>query len=481
MKDAAPSPLHVAVQDLRVGMFIHLEGGWLAHPFPLSHFKLTSLQQIGVIRALGLKRVRWSPEKSDLEGTSGGSGPAPPARAAGAPAIERAARAANDRAVPHADARSAAAPHADAQSAAAPPADSRSAAAPPANTRIAAEPQPPATAAERRRREALAAQHEALRVCERQFAEAAQACKTLTDLIQAKPQVAREQSVSLSRALVTKMLDQGESCIRLLNEAAGDKASMHAMNVTVLSLLLGKAIGVSEVELLDLGVGAMLHDIGKMDVPDRVCHRDEQFTTFETMAYQEHVAHGVRQGKRMGLAAGALGVIEQHHEHADGTGFPLRLGNDRMSACARIVALVNRYDNLCNPHAPSRALTPHEALSLMYAQGKSKFDAPILGSFIKMMGIYPPGSAVQLTDERYAIVVAVNASRPLSPRVMVHDEQVAPDKALVLDLQSVPEIVIRRSVKPLTMPPASLDYLSPRPRVAYFFASPAELEPRARP
>jgi putative nucleotidyltransferase with HDIG domain len=276
------------------------------------------------------------------------------------------------------------------------------------------------------------------------------------------------------------MLDQGESCLRLLNEAAGDKASTHAMNVTVLSLLLGKAIGVSEAELLDLGVGAMLHDIGKMDVPDRLRHRDEQFSAFETMAYQEHVAHGVRQGKRMGLADGALRVIEQHHEHADGTGFPLRLRNDRMSTCARIVALVNRYDNLCNPHMPSRALTPHESLSLMFAQGKSKFDAAILGGFIKMMGIYPPGSAVQLTDERYAIVVAVNASRPLSPRVMVHDDKVAPDRALVLDLQSVPEIVIRRSVKPLAMPAAALDYLSPRPRVAYFFTSSAELEPRAR-
>jgi hypothetical protein len=64
---------------------------------------------------------------------------------------------------------------------------------------------------------------------------------------------------------------------------------------------------------------------------------------------------------------------------------------------------------------------------------------------------------------------------------MVHDEKVAPDKALVLDLQSVPEIVIRRSVKPLAMPPAAFDYLSPRPRMAYFFASSAELERRAEP
>jgi putative nucleotidyltransferase with HDIG domain len=449
MKDVSPPPLHIAVEDLRVGMFVHLEGGWLAHPFPLSNFKLTSTQQIDVIRSLGLTRVRWSPDKSDHEGAPADQRPAPPARPTGAfTALTQAAAL---------DSRAALPGHATATAAAQPPA---------------------AAAAERRHREALTAQHEALRLCERQFAEATQACKTLIDLIPARPQVAREQSEALSHALVTKMLGQGESCIRLLSEIAGDKASTHSMNVTVLSLLLGKAIGIGEAEMLDLGVGAMLHDIGKMDVPDRLRHRGEQFSGFETMAYQEHVAHGARQGHRMGLADGALTVIEQHHEHADGTGFPLRLRNDRMSACARIVALVNRYDNLCNPHLPSRALTPHESLSLMFAQGKSKFDAAILGSFIKMMGIYPPGSAVQLTDERYALVVAVNASRPLSPRVMVHDEKVAPDKALVLDLQSVPELVIRRSVKPLAMPAAALDYLSPRPRMAYFFAASAELEPQ---
>ena len=70
---------------------------------------------------------------------------------------------------------------------------------------------------------------------------------------------------------------------------------------------------------------------------------------------------------------------------------------------ARIVALVNRYDNLCNPHLLARALTPHESLSLLFAQGRSKFDTSILGAFIKMMGVYPPGSTVQLTDDRYAL------------------------------------------------------------------------------
>jgi HD-GYP domain-containing protein (c-di-GMP phosphodiesterase class II) len=80
-------------------------------------------------------------------------------------------------------------------------------------------------------------------------------------------------------------------------------------------------------------------------------------------------------------------------------------------------------------------VTPHEALSLLFAQGKNKFDPAILGTFIKMMGVYPPGSVVQLTDDRFAMVVGVNSSRPLQPRVLVHDPRVPSDEALILDLE----------------------------------------------
>jgi hypothetical protein len=175
----------------------------------------------------------------------------------------------------------------------------------------------------------------------------------------------------------------------------------------------------------------------------------------------------------MGLTPGATLVIAQHHEHADGTGFPLRLNTDRMTAASRIVALVNRYDNLCNPHVAAKALTPHESLSLLFAQGKSKFDTAILGAFIRMMGVYPAGSTVQLTDDRYAMVVGVNSSRPLKPRVLVHEPKVPRDEALIVDLETTNGLGIRRSIKPMQLPVASLDYLGPRPRVAYFFEAAA--------
>jgi HD-GYP domain-containing protein (c-di-GMP phosphodiesterase class II) len=228
----------------------------------------------------------------------------------------------------------------------------------------------------------------------------------------------------------------------------------------------------------DLGVGALMHDIGKLDVPDRLRHLDEGFSTAEVNAYRDHVAHGVAQGRRMGLSPGAMLVLAQHHEGADGSGFPLKLSADRMSTAARIVALVNRYDNLCNPPQLSRALTPHEALSMLFAQSRVKFDATILNAFIRMMGVYPAGSVVQLTDERYAMVMSVNSSRPLKPRVLVHDPKGRRDEALFLNLEALPDLGIRRSLNPAKLPRDALEFLSPRPRVAYFF-EPAPVDERA--
>jgi hypothetical protein len=154
---------------------------------------------------------------------------------------------------------------------------------------------------------------------------------------------------------------------------------------------------------------------------------------------------------------------------ADGSGFPQKLNVDRMTAAARIVALVNRYDNLCDPAVPAHALTPHEALSLIFAQTRTKFDASMLNAFIRMMGVYPPGSVVQLTDDRLALVTHVNSTRPLKPRVLLFDAAVPADQALHLDLQHHADLGIRRSLRPQQLQGEALQYLAPRQRVVYFF------------
>jgi putative nucleotidyltransferase with HDIG domain len=418
----------IDVRDLRPGMFVQLDLSWIAHPFPLSSFVIGNEAQIDTIRGLGLKRVRWDPSRSELPDTPAPAGAAAQGAQGAAKAPEPVA-------------------------------------------------EDPAEAERRLRRQAVASQRAAQVQCQRCYAESIRGWRDASELLRnGDAEAARTRTESLTSELVRQMLGDPESCIRLLTEGAGDRASAHALNVTVISLLLGRLLSLSEAELLSLGQGALLHDIGKMDLPDRVRYLEEHFTPAEHKLYREHVALGVAYGRRMGLDAASLLVIAQHHEQADGSGFPQRLELSKLSQGARIVALVNRYDNLCNPPLAALALTPHEALSLLYAQGRNKFDPQLLGAFVRMMGVYPPGSVVQLTDERYALVTSVNAGRPLKPRVLVHDARVPREEALVLDLEREPGLGIRRSLKPAQLPREALQYLAPTQRVAYFFdAGPAPL------
>lgn len=453
MKIARPTD-QIDVQALRVGMFVHLDIGWMSHPFPLSSFRITTAAQLATIRSLGLRTVRWSPQQSDLSHEEAVRGlttlPGPLGAIAG--------DAANDSGLDDADATDTI-PYAL-----------------PSDDNVIDVVTHAAQRAHAERARKVARQREAEERCARQYSEAARACRHTLDLVPGKPQEARAQAEALSRSIVDKMVGEQDLCIRMLTEGAGDKASMHAMNVGVISLLMGRCFGFSDEEMQDLGVGAMLHDVGKLEMPARLRHREDNFSPNEVRAYEEHVEMGLVQARRMSLSAGAMAVIGQHHEHADGGGFPGKLNSDRMTMAARIVALVNRYDNLCNPHLLARALTPHESLSLLFAQGRAKFDTSILGAFIKMMGVYPPGSTVQLTDDRYALVVAVNSARPLKPNVIVHDATTARADALVLDLEKAGGIGIRRSVRAQQLPPTALDYLAPGARVTYFFEPSAPVE-----
>jgi putative nucleotidyltransferase with HDIG domain len=419
----------VEPHELRIGMFIHLDGGWMSHPFPLSSFKISSADQIETIRSLGLKRVRWSPERSDLpvEATAGDGGPGLP----DAPATE-AVLVEEDPAV---RARRLADARADAEAA-------------------------------------------ALRVCERQYQEACRDLRRINESIAGEPDRAREAAQSLTSALLGKMLVDGELCVRVLGEPLGDRQSAHAINVAVVSLLLARSLQMAEADMAELGTGALLHDMGKLDLPDRVRLPHDDFTHAETSLYRDHVVHGITQGRRLGLAPGALLVVAQHHELADGSGFPKGATAERMTVAARIVSLVNYYDNLCNAANVGKSLTPHEALSRMFAQSRAKFDPAVLNGFIRMMGIYPPGSLVQLSDDRYAMVTSVNSARPLKPHVKVHDPARG-GRSLHLNLEECPDLGIRRSLKPSQLPARAAEVLAPRQRVAYFFdvsASPAHEE-----
>ena len=416
----------VSMPSLRIGMFVELGMGWLAHPFPTGSFKISSAKQIEIIRGLGLEHVRVNVFKSDPAPADTGTEAAPSTDTAYAATMDSAA-----------DARALAAQREQ--------------------------------LLRRQRAEQLAAEQKSLAQCEKRFGDAARQYRKTLELLPSQPKAAAEQCQTMVNGMVNEMLTDGESAIRLLSEAAGDKSAMHPVNVTIVALLLGKAMGLPQADLVDLGMASFLHDTGKAQLPDRVRWPEDNFSTAEYKLYQEHVGFGVQAAQAMGLGKGVLMAIAQHHELIDGSGFPTRVKGETMTAAARILALVNRYDNLCNPSRPTTALTPHEALALIFSQLKNRFDSVALSAFIRMMGVYPPGSVVQLIDERYGMVVSVNSARPLKPRLIVHERGVARHEAPILDLEMAPSVGIRRSIKPAALPGAAMDFLAPRQRVCYFF------------
>jgi putative nucleotidyltransferase with HDIG domain len=267
-------------------------------------------------------------------------------------------------------------------------------------------------------------------------------------------------------------MPEGDLVMRTVEQSAtGDPAAAHGLNVAVVSMLMGRLFGFADDDLHALGLGALLHDAGKLALPERVRHVDEHSTPGEARRYREHVDLGVAAGRRLGLPPAALAVVAQHHESPDGAGFPYGFNADRIALGARIVAIVDRFDNLCNPARAERTLTPHEAVSLMFAGERRRFDAPLLNAFIKMVGVYPPGSVVQLTDDRWAMVVSVHSSRPLKPTVRVFDPAAARDAAPLLDLQRAGGVGIRRSVRVHALPGDAAAWLRP-PRSSAWFCEP---------
>lgn len=402
----------IDIADLQIGLYIYLDLGWMQHPFPLNHFKIQYQSQIDTLRALGLQQIRYAPEKSDVT--------------------------ANDSVTVIGDTIEETLSQPD-------------------------EGKNPST------QTLLSAQRDQLLFCDHRFNEALNVYKDIIENATAQPQVSFRKAEKLITEFINDFLKHDEVSIRLLSENHGEKSLLHSLNVTILSMLLAKASSLDSQQTQDVGIAALLHDIGKLMLPDQIRWHDKDFTPAEKNLYETHVMHSLELARQMGCDLNIQQIIAQHHEYADGSGYPLHISDADIPLPSQIVSLVNTYDHLCNPNNPSASITPHEALSVIFAKMRNKFNTATVTRFVHMMGVYPPGSVIQLNDLRYALVISVNSSRPLKPKILIYDASIPTEEALIVDLETQPELGIQRSLKPLQLPKIIFDYLSPRKRACYFF------------
>lgn len=409
----------ITPEQLQVGMYIHLDLKWFDHPFAFSHFKISSDDQIRTIRSLGLKTLRFSPEQSD-------------------PAVHLSA----------------------AQAPAAP-----SATAPPPAT----EPSP-AMLAKRAMMAQMQQRREAAERIEKAFVDTAQTVRDIEKNLYANPAQTLQAAGKLVKSIADSILSAPELAIQVMGDRlGGEELYFHSLNVTMLAMMMARDLKLPPEVVGVLGVGALLHDIGRKEVPDKILLKTEPLTPAEQHFFELHPTYGVEIAKKMFLAPAALTIIGQHHEFFDGSGYPARLKGEGIALLSRIVVIANHYDELCNPLLIANALTPHEALSLMFAKLRSKFDPRLLSAFIRCLGVYPPGTIVQLSNGFIGMVSTVNTAHPMKPIVVVYDADVPKEEAILLDMDSQSDLNIAKAIRPGQVPREVYNYLSPRKRVSYYF------------
>jgi putative nucleotidyltransferase with HDIG domain len=431
---------YIHPDQLCLGLYVHLDVGWMDHPFTFSSFLIKTERQLETLRKMGLARIRYEPRKSACL-------PPPPKMPA-------------ETASP--------APPAEASVEAGQPA--------PAETSIRVEgfartndPEYAATAAKRARAAQLARIKQQIGVVEEQFRRAAESMRAITHHIATQPQAAYREGSQLVNEIVDTVFGKADVMLHAMSEKLGEDVYFHPLNVTVLSLILGRALGFDSGALREVGLGALFHDIGKSELPRALLTKQEAYTPTENHLMEQHAARGLTLARKMGLSEACQAMVMHHHEYLDGSGYPAKLAGAALSPFVRVVTIANTYDNLCNPRNVTEALTPSEALSRMFATMRTKLDEMQLQMFIRCLGVYPPGSIVQLSNDMVGLVLSSSSTQPMRPNVLVYDPQVPKEDGLILCLEYEPELKITKSLRPSHLPREIYQYLNPRKRVAYYF------------
>ena len=400
----------IDIGQLRIGMYVQLETGWLRHPFPVNSFKISTAEQLKALAELKLKAVQVDLSRSDVQETESAQTDSSPFE----------------------------------------PAESHC-----SNT-------------EDWRDRVLAVQS--------QFLGAVSVFDEVQAQLPASPEAARTLTDGLVVAQVVKLAQERDISLHLLADAGGATFGIHGVNVAVLSLLLGKTLGLRNEVLQDLGTAALLHDIGKpaLNISATACalNQDSEAVPLRDTAYARHVGESVALAMSMGYTPSVTTAIAQHHEWADGSGFPLGLLEADMEIAGQILALTNNFERLCNLPELGNEMTPHEAMAALYNQYRQRYAPYVLKAFVQTLGVYPPGSLVELSDGRLGVVASVNTSQSLKPQVLTYDA-LAPQKMQHVDLLEHVGLGIRRGLTRNQVPRKALEVLQPQRRLCYFFDSSA--------
>lgn len=308
--------------------------------------------------------------------------------------------------------------------------------------------------------------------CEKKYDRAVSQVVTILRRASGKSDDAVSEASVVVGALVDTFLSDRDVVLNLMSSKPQDEQkNYHALNVTVLSMMVGRDLKLGSEAMTLLGMGALFHDIGRGRVPIQMLDKGRATSMNRIVAehMKQHPVTGARLAEELAsFPPQAVPVILQHHEALDGSGYPHGLRGKSLHPLARIVAVTNAYDNLLNDREKSEALTPHEAIRRIYASGKSRFDERVLGTFIRCMGVYPPGTVVKLSNGAHGMVTVTNPANAARPCVLIYHPEVPKAEALIVDLTVEDGLNVSETLRPEALPKEIFNYLSPSRSINYY-------------
>jgi|CXWL01.1.fsa_nt_gi HD-GYP domain-containing protein (c-di-GMP phosphodiesterase class II) len=192
---------------------------------------------------------------------------------------------------------------------------------------------------------------------------------------------------------------------------------VHVSDTAVLALTIGSEHGLEAPALEHLGMGAILHDLGQIRLPQNLFHKTTAYTPPEWDLVRQHPQLGADMVQDApDFPEDSRRIILEHHERLNGSGYPHGLTGSAISPLSQLTALVDVYDALVVMRAGRPSLSPSEAMRELYLSGqRGEFDKPLVERMIHTLGIYPVGSCVELNDGRRGVVVSVKPGRGLMP------------------------------------------------------------------
>ncbi|MBM7565396.1 HD-GYP domain-containing protein [Paenibacillus sacheonensis] len=221
--------------------------------------------------------------------------------------------------------------------------------------------------------------------------------------------------------VIDDLTEQKDAMVMLMNMGIVDNYLFHhSLNVSVYTTVLGIANGYSREELMTLGLGALLHDVGKTQIGVHVLKKDGKLTIDEYEEMKRHTERGYYLLKdEPNIPLVAAHCAYQHHERLDGSGYPRGIKSDDIHEYAKLIGIVDSYDAMTTTRVYRSPMLPHEAVESLYAGTGTLYDQKMLQLFRDKVAIYPLGIAVRLQTGESGVVVDINSSCPHRPVVRV--------------------------------------------------------------